>query len=164
MPQKALLVPKGTAARVLGIAVRTFERLEQLEVLKPHAAGRRGKAASYDLAVVVPAYIRRQAEEKPESPRDARDRSQAELNRLRLAKERRALLPREQVVSEGQTYVSAATAKLRSIPPRAVQGGIIPEEKRGALEDLVEETLGELARWSTALELLQAVDDEGEAA
>lgn len=164
MPQKALLVPKGTAARVLGIAVRTFERLEQLEVLKPHAAGRRGKAATYDLAVVVPAYIRRQGEEKPESPRDARDRSQAELNRLRLAKERRALLPREQVVSEGQAYIASATAKLRSIPPRAVQAGLVPEEKQRAVEDLVEEALGELARWATATELLQAVDEEGEPA
>lgn len=164
MPQKALLVPKGTAARVLGIAVRTFERLEQLEVLKPHVTGRRGKAAVYDLAVVVPAYVRRQAEEKPESPRDARDRSQAELNRLRLAKERRALLPREQVVAEGQGYISAVAAKLRSIPPRAAQGGLVPEEKRGALEDMVEEAVGELARWASALELQQAVDDEGEAA
>jgi phage terminase Nu1 subunit (DNA packaging protein) len=164
MPQKALIVPKGTAARVLGIAVRTFERLEQLEVIKPRTQGKRGKAGTYDLAVVVQAYIRRQAEEKPESPRDARDRSQAELNRLRLAKERRALLPREAVVSEGQAYVAAATAKLRSIPARAAQAGIVGEDKRGALEDLVEETLGELARWATALELLQAVDDEGEAA
>jgi hypothetical protein len=154
-----ILVPRGTASRVLGVSARTYERLEAAGVVKPHTAGKRGKPASYDLLVVVPAFLRHLQEEKPELPRDARDRTQAELNELKLGRERRQLLPREQVVSEGQAYVAAVTAKLRSIPPRLVQAGAVPVESQAALVAMLEEAVSEMARWSTALELVQAEDD-----
>lgn len=155
-----LTVQRGTAARVLGIGVRTFERLEQLGVVAPLTLGKRGKASTYDLAVVVPAYLRHQQNEKPEAPKDRRDRSQAELNELRLARERSLLLPREQVVSDGQAFVTAAVTKFRAVPPAAVQRGLVAPEKAVQLEDLVEEAIDEMSRWSSALELLQVVDEE----
>jgi hypothetical protein len=155
-----LLVPRGTAARVLAISARSYERLEAAGVVKAQTAGKRGKPASYDLLVIVPAFLRHLQEAKPESPRDARDRTQAELNELKLARERRQLLPRETVISEGQAYITATTAKLRSLAPRLVQAGAVPASAQATVETMLEEAVSEMARWTTALELLQAEDDE----
>ena len=161
-PVADLAMRRPLVVRLLGISDRTFSRLEAEGVFAAVRPGTGRRASVYDGAAVVGAYLRHREQKLTgsiDNPRDARDRSQAELNRLRLAKERRALLPREQVISDGQAYVAAVAAKLRVIPPRAMQVGIVSEERRAALEDLIEEAISEMARWSTALELLQAVDD-----
>jgi hypothetical protein len=49
------------------------------------------------------------------------------------------------VIAEGQQFIGAAAAKLRSIAPRAAQEGIVPEARRNELEDMVEATIADLA-------------------
>lgn len=150
------------AVRLLGISDRTFARLEAEGVITPLQKGTGRRCSVYDGAAVVAAFLarqERQIRDSNESPRDRKDRSQAELNELRLDRERRLLLPRDQVVSEGQAYVTAVTAKLRSIPPRVVQAGLIDAALAPQVEEIVEEAISEMAGWSTSLELLRAVDE-----
>lgn len=61
------------------------------------------------------------------------------------------------------TCIGATTTKLRALRSRLVQLGIVPEEAAARLEDAIEECISEMARWSTALELLQAVEESGDA-
>lgn len=154
---------RGQAIRLLGISERTFARLEAAGLLSPLRRGRGGKASTYDLAAVVQGYLKHATSAEPNADREARarrDRSQADLNELKLAREKGEVLPLEQVVREGQLYVTAVQAKLRAIPPAAVQRGLIASEQVAHLEDLVEEAVDEMSRWSTALELQQAIDEE----
>jgi phage terminase Nu1 subunit (DNA packaging protein) len=159
MKRDPLLVSRAVAVRILKLSLRTFERLERDGVLKAKTVGTGAQASTYDLAVLVPRYLHHVQASKPESPRDRRDRSQAELNELRLARERQQLLPREEVVAAGQAYITATSAKLRSLGPRLVQTGAVPASGRAAVEGMVEEAIAEMSRWSTALELLRAGGD-----
>lgn len=157
-----LNIERPHAVRLLGISDRTFARLESEGVLTPLQKGTGRRCSVYDAAVIVAQYLERQQRQIAESnelPRDRKDRSQAELNELRLSRERRLVLPREQVVQEGQAYITAVTAKLRSIPPRMVQAGVVTGQQAPVVEDMVEEAISEMAGWSTALELLKAVDE-----
>jgi phage terminase Nu1 subunit (DNA packaging protein) len=160
------LVPRRTACAVLAIGLRTFDRLESEGILVAAQPGRGGRASMYDLTALVPAYLnheRKQAASRAgngsETPRDRRDRSQAELNELRLARERRELLPRSQVVLEGQSFVKATVAKLRSLPSRMMRAGVLPPSAEPVVVELLREAQEEMARWATELDLVQTSED-----
>jgi hypothetical protein len=148
-------VIRPVAARVLGMSERTFTRHEARGTFRPVRPGRGRRPALFDLAVLVPAIL-----QTVETPRDRKDRSQAELNELRLARERRELLPRDQVVREGVTFITAAVAKLRALPNHLVRAGLLAAEAEQKAAALVADALGELARWRTDLDLLAAVDEK----
>jgi hypothetical protein len=143
-----LVVTRDELRRLLGTSERTLSRLVTLGVIRPRRRARGTTGGTYELTQAVPAFLRhaRESTGSTGAARDARDRSQAELNLLHLAKERRAILPRAQVVAEGQAYIAATAGKLRAIPGRAVQAGSVAEERQGELEDLIEATIGELAQ------------------
>ncbi len=158
----AIIVSRPQAVSLLGVSTRSYDRLEAEGIVSPLTPRRGTRGSSYDGAAVVRAYLayrERKLGGGGESPRDRRDRSQAELNELRLARERRQLLPREAVVSEGRAYIGAVQAKLRALTPRAVQKGIIPGKSGVKLSAIVEEAVDEMAAWRTSLELLDAEDD-----
>jgi phage terminase Nu1 subunit (DNA packaging protein) len=154
------LVPRRETVKVLGVGLRTFDRLESEGVVVPARPGKGGRPSLYDLTVTVPGYIahlghpRGTAEDR--DARARRDRSQAELNELRLARERRALLPRDQVAREGQAFTKAVQAKLRALPRRLVQAGLVPADRAPAVAALVQEAQDEMARWTSMLDLLAA--------
>ncbi len=150
------------AVKLLGISDRTFARLESEGVISPLQKGTGRRCSVYDGAAIVAAFLarqERQIRDSNESPRDRKDRVQADLFQVRLDRERRLLLPRDQVVAEGQAYITAVTAKLRSIPPRMVQAGLVDAALAPSVDEIVEEAISEMAGWSTALELLRAVDE-----
>ena len=160
MKKSVLLVLRPVAAKILEISLRTFARLEAEEVVVPHTVGRGGRASRYDVMTLVPAYLRHRERKREESPRDRRDRSQAELNELRIDRERKLLLPREQVVREGQMQGKAVAAKLRAIPSRLERAGAIPATAQTIVDELIREALDEMSRWSNELDLLRAIDEE----
>lgn len=144
-------VNRAGLARILGCSLRTVTTLEAEQVFVPSVRGKAGKGSVYVLEECVPNFIAyRTAGTKAadENSRSRRDRSQAELNELRLAKERGELLPRDQVVSKGQAYVSRVMAKLRSLPSRAVQEGTIMASSVAGVEALIEEAVLEMAGWT----------------
>ena len=158
-----LTVIRPQAVRLLGLKDRTFARLEAEGVLKATTPGTGRRPSVYDLYLLVPAYLahrERQLRGSMEHPRDRKDRSQAELNELRLARERRELLPRDQVVRDGAAFVAAVTAKLRALPNRFVQAGLLAAEAERPAVEIVHGILGELARWRTEIDLLAAVADK----
>lgn len=162
-----LHLPRPLAARLLGVSDRTFDRLQAEGVFAPLTAGAGRRHSTYDGPTVVAAYLARQERMltgSNESPRDRKDRSQAELNELRLARERRALLPRENVIRDGQGYIKATTANLRTIPSRAVRAGLVPAAQEADLATLIEDALRELARWKEVLDEMPRRPDEDGAA
>jgi hypothetical protein len=88
--------------------------------------------------------------------REQREQYQAELLSLTLAERRRELLPRVQVVSEGQAFVKALQAKVRTLPRRLVLAELIAHDAEPAVTALVHEALDEIARWSSILDLHDA--------
>lgn len=158
---KTLIVTQAEAVRILGVSVRSFERLKAAGVLTEHTprAGRR--ASTYDVAALVQQYLAHreaQVAEHAENPRDRRDTAVAEWTELRIARERRLLLPRGEVVTEGHRYIAAVQARLRAIVARLGQDGVdaaVVAKVSGFLEEAIEEFAG----WQTSLDLL-AADEE----
>lgn len=144
-----------------GIAERTFATLEAEGVVVASKRGRGGRPSVYDVTAIVPAYLAHATAQRPSNDRDARarkDLAQAMLNELRLAKERRDLLPRQQVILQGQSYTKAWTARLRSLPRRMVQAGLITREAEPEVTALIREVLTEIASWQTLADTLEVID------
>ncbi len=154
------LVNRRQAVPVLGVSLRLFAALEAEGVITAAHSARGGRPSLYALPKIVPAYVAHVRGAQPAgNDRDARarrDRAQGELLELTIAERRKQLLPRDQVVLEGQSFAKATTAKLRALPHRMAQGGLIPRETEPAVAELIREVLGEIARWSSMLDLLKA--------
>ena len=145
---------------MVGIKLRTWAELEAAGIVAATRPGRGGRPSLYDLRVTVPSYIAHVSQARsPASDREARarrDRAQGELVELTIAERRRHLLPREQVVLEGQAFVKALVAKLRVLPRQLVQAGVIPQLAEPSVAALVREALDEISRWASMLDLLNA--------
>ena len=142
------------ARRILGnLADRTFSRLEAEGVVVAIERGVRGKASVYDLATIVPAYVTHLTGQRPQADREARaarDRTLADLNTLRLRRERGDLVPRSEVVAAGQTFTKTWAAMLRAIPRRIRRAGIIDSVQEADVAAIVREILVEISRWNVA--------------
>lgn len=126
--------------------------------------GRRGSdAAVYDAVECLSWW--RQHQGKVSAKEVAQTRSYeatAKLNEQRLAVAAGALLPREQVVLEGQQYTKAWSSSVRSLPRRARQSGIVhTAEDEAALADLCRQVLADISSWKTPADAKRA---DGEAA
>jgi len=160
-PPERFLVRRIEARRIFGgMAERTFTKLEADGILVAKKRGKPGVPSIYDLHEIVPAYIAYARTTAPsggdKEARARRDQSQAELNELRLAEHQRELLPRDDVVRDGQAFITAAKAKILGLPRRMVQAGQISREMQQAVAGLLLEALEEMARWKTYLDLLEA--------
>ena len=96
---------------MLGISDTTFFRLEREGVIKATRPGTGKRASIYDLYVLIRSYMAYQARKLTgnlENPRDRAFRVQAELGELRLLRERREVLPRDEVIRDGCAFVVAA--------------------------------------------------------
>jgi hypothetical protein len=147
---------------VLGLGLRTFDRLVSEGVLVATRTGRGGRASLFDLREIVPSFIAHERKHRAaagggdETPRDRRDRAMAQVYELKLARERLELLPRDQVVAEGRQFVVAAMAKIRQLPRKLAQAGLIDREDEPAAMTLTKEAQEEISRWSSHIDLLEA--------
>jgi hypothetical protein len=146
-----LLVTRPTLAKVLGISLRQVGSLESTGALVPTIRGKAGRASQYDLTVVVPSYIAQLAKEEEAElqPRDRKDLAMAQLTELKIARERGDLLPRELVVRDGQATVRGWSAKVRGLPRRLVNAGVVPRDREPAARSVVLDLLTEISRWKT---------------
>ena len=128
-------------ARALGVGVRSLYRHREAGDIEPLVPGRGPKASIYDLVAVARVLISR-----PEDAREERDRAQAALLRLRVAREERALLPAVDVARDGRGVVQTATARLLKLPSDLVRLGVVPAEREELVEAVVREALDELSR------------------
>jgi hypothetical protein len=162
-PREALpLVTRRQVVQVLGkgISARTFDRLEAEGVLTPAQRGKGGRPSLYDLTVVVPAYLGYLGQSHPATEdreaRARRDRSAAELNELKIAELRGALLPREAVVRDGQAFSTALRAAVLALPRRLAQAGLVTPAHEPATTALVREVCEEIAAWRSVPDLERA--------
>jgi hypothetical protein len=145
------------AVRLLGVSERTFSRLEQEGVVAP-IRPRNGRLGStydgYVLVVAYLAYLERKTlggdKINESQERARRDRSTAELNELRLARERGLVVAREQVHHEARTFVTAVRARILALPRQLAQLGIIQPENQGRARAVCVEALSEMSAWSAA--------------
>jgi len=159
-----LEVYRAEARSILGrIAERTFATLEASGVIVPVRRGRGGRKSVYALEIVVPAYLAYVGSQRPASDRDARarrDLAVAELNELRVQKERGDLVARQPVVADGQGFTRALTAKIRAVPRRARQAGIVTDAvQEAALAALCRDIQIEIAAWRTLADLQSLIEE-----
>jgi len=127
--------------RGLGVGERSLYRLREAGDIAPVIPGKGPKGAIYDPLAVARVLI-----QKPEDAREARDRAQAEWMQLRIAKERRELLPRGEVVRAGRGIVQTVTSRLLRLPADLVHLAGLPAKREVDAERVVREALEELAR------------------
>jgi hypothetical protein len=161
-PRESLpLATRRQAQTVLGkMGERTFSRLEADGVLTPARPGKGGRPSLYDLTEVVPAYLNHLGQAHPATEdreaRARRDRSAAELNELKIAELRGALLRREDVVRDGQAFSAALRAAVLALPRRLAQAGLVAPEHTPAATALVREICEEIAAWQSVPDLERA--------
>jgi phage terminase Nu1 subunit (DNA packaging protein) len=152
-----LRLTRPQAIALLGVNVRTFARLEAEGVLTATTRSR-GKGSTYDGPTIVReflAYREALIRGSNQSARDRRDLSQAALNELRLARERRDVLPRAEVVRAGQAVLTVVATKLRHLPGRLVRLGAVLPPGETIVEHEVDLIQSEIAALKT-LDVLEA--------
>lgn len=114
-----------------------------MPVLEPGAGGVAGR---YDaIACVAWWRIRRPGTLDAEKARHLK--SQADQGELRLAERKGQLVPRDQVIREGQNVAKAIRAAVLALPRRQMQLGIIQPEQEPEVRKLIYEILEELKAW-----------------
>ena len=131
-----------------------------------HASGRRGQESKYDAVACLKWW--RETQGKLSAKEVAQTRAYeatAKLNELKLTVQMKDLLPRDQVIYEGQQYTKAWASQVRSLPRRARQAGVVTTaEDEAALVDLCRQILTEIAGWTTPADAKRAADAGDEAA
>lgn len=154
---QGLTLPRPLAIALLGVSTRTFARLESEGAVTAVSKGTGRQGNTYDGPTIVAqfvAYREAMIRGSAHSPRDRRDASQAALNELKLERERRTLLPRDQVVREGAAVVAVLATKARQLPGRLVRAGVVPPDGEAAIATEVDSWQAEL-HGLTTLEVLQ---------
>ena len=141
---------RAQAVRLLGVADRTFSRLESEGIITATTPGTGRRPSEYDAFALVPAYLEHQARKLTgslHSPRDRAYTAQAQLAEFRLAKERREVLSRADYIRHGQQLAASFTAQARSLPDRLVRAGVLPSTQEPEALAAVDEMLRNIARW-----------------
>jgi len=163
-----LVVDRRALARLFGCSLRHVTELEAERVIVPLRRGRGGRPSTYALDAAVPAYLRRMTEAPTSGAereaRARRDRAQARLTELRIAKEEGALVSREDVVLAGQALLKGLQAQIRALPRRLVQAGVLDPAREAAAAALLRELQIEIARWTTLADAERAARASGDAA
>lgn len=118
--------------------------------------GGQGKEGVYD-AVLCAAWWRDQQGANAKEAAQARAFSaSAELNELKLQRERGDVVATDQVVLEGQAYTKGWVAKVRGFPRRLTQAGIIERKLEPRVAAICRELLTEISGWRTIADALRA--------
>ena len=156
MKKPPLIVDRRELAKILGIATRTLAELEGAGVIIPLRRGRGGRASTYAIEAVVPAYLAHVTQAPgtgaEREARRRRDQAQAQFTELKIAKERGELVDIEEVVAAGQAIVKSWTAKIRALPRGLVQTGVIQPDRESRVADQLRALLSEISSWRPVAE------------
>lgn len=112
--------------------------------------GGHGKAAEYDLVACGEWWRSQQGKNAKDIAQTRALNSTAELNELKLKRERGELLAREDVVKDGQAYTKAWANSIRAIARRARQAGIVTTpQAESDLNALCRQLLTDISNWKT---------------
>ncbi len=161
--------PKSAAA----VSWRVVDRLQLAELLGVHPdtvshytragmpvvtrGGGSGRRSAYDAVECLAWWRSRQSHDAKEAAQTRTYETQARLNELKIATQEGQLLRREDVVHAGQAYTKAWTAKIRALPRRMVQSGLVPKGSEAAVAAMLRELLAEISEWETVPDVEEAV-------
>lgn len=118
------------------------------------ARGGRGRESSYDAVECLAWWRERQGKNAKEAAQTRLYENNASLAELKIAREEGAMLPRDEVVKDGQTVIKGWTAQVRAIPRQARHAGIITTPAQEAdLGGLIRNILLEIASWKVAADI-----------
>ncbi len=116
-----------------------------------------GQESVYDAVECLAWWRGRQGQDKKEAAQTRAYDAQAKLNEQRLLERRLELVSRETVLLTGQHYTKAWTAKVRALPRRLINAGVIGRELETKVADVCRELLTEIASWKSVGDLKRAV-------
>jgi hypothetical protein len=83
--------------------------------------------------------------------------AQAALAEFRLARERRLVLPRAEIIRQLSSFLGTLKTRLLALPGQFVRSGVCPPETASAIDAGIRQGLEELvAAWSEETDLLEA--------
>jgi len=118
-----------------------------MPVLRAGAPGREGR---FDAVKCVGWWRAQQGKNAKENAQTRALTAQAELNELKLARERGDLWPSDVVIREGQAFSKAWAAHVRALPKRLRAAGAIRPEDEPMVAAHCRQLLEEISRWRTA--------------
>ncbi len=161
--------PKSAAA----VSWRVVDRLQLAELLGVHPdtvshytragmpvvtrGGGAGRRSAYDAVECLGWWRSQQGKNAKEAAQTRLYETQTQLNEMKLKVQKGELLPREDVVHAGQSYTKAWTAKIRALPRRIVQSGLVPKGSEAAVAAMLRELLAEISEWETVPDVEEAV-------
>lgn len=78
-----------------------------------------------------------------------------------LERKRGDLVPRDEVILAGQSFVKGWTAKIRTMPPRLRHSGIINRDQEGGVAAFCREILSDISSWKSVADAMASAPDEG---
>ncbi len=111
--------------------------------------GGHGKKSYYDLVECIAFRMARLGKNAKEQAQTRYFTAQAEQAELKLKKERGLLVDRDTVVRDGRAFAKGLSTKLRSLPRRMVQVGLIPRDQEPGIVALIRDVLTEISGWKT---------------
>lgn len=168
-PNAWRFVSRQQIAELLGVSQDTVTDWTSQKELPVAVKGGHSKKSVYD-AVAVMKWHRQQTDSKQIDAKEVAQtrayNAQAEINELKLQRERGTLVDRDIVARDGRAFVKALTSKVRVLPRRFVQIGIMTRDDEHLAADLVREVLTEISSWRTVAdtEAAAAAADKDEAA
>lgn len=82
----------------------------------------------------------------------------AKLNEQRLAERRGELVSRDAVILAGKGYTKAWAAKIRALPRRMIETGLLTRQQEGQARSLCHEVLTEIANWKTVKDVKRVTE------
>lgn len=109
--------------------------------------GGRGKESEYDSVKCLAWWREKLGTNKKETAQARAANASAQLNELKIQREREELLPRDKVVLAGQAVVKQWTSTIRGLPRRLTQSGILQRAQEPAVAQLLADLLREISQW-----------------
>lgn len=133
-------------AVLMGVAVDTVTHWAK-EGMPVEVSGGRGKESQYDAVKCLDWQRQRIGKNAKEAAQTRAITRQAELNELKLAQQRKELIPMEDVVKAGQVQVMAWRGKVLGLARRMVQTGAIPRTSEARAKEACRDLLTEINEW-----------------
>lgn len=150
-----LEVNRPQLARLLGVHPDTVTDYVR-KGMPTITTGGHGRESAYDAFACLDWWRQGQGKNVKDVAQARSYESTAKLNEVKLAEKKGELLPRAQVVAEGQQYTRAWAAQVRGLPRRLEHAGVIERHQVTAVAAACRDLLTDIAGWKTTADLKHA--------
>jgi hypothetical protein len=113
--------------------------------------GGAGQESVYDAVESLAWWRAQQGHNAKEAAQTRAYEAAAKMNEQRLMERRSELVSRDAVLLAGASYTKAWSAKVRSLPRRFIETGLITRAQEGIVSTLCREILTEISSWKTVV-------------